>query len=522
MAGVESAGVRAPAWRGGFGRLWTAAVVSRFGDALRGAALPLLAASLTDRPLLIASVTACGYLPWIVFGLLGGAVADRVDQRRAMWTVEAVRGLLVAAFAVTVALGHASIALLIALAFALTTLQTLFDNAATALLPALVDRSALGSANARLMTGQQIAGGLLGAPVVPLLIAAGASIPFATDAATFLVAAALVASLRMTPTAGSEPGSTAGTHGLGPVEGTRGPGSAGGTCGSGSAGGTRSPGSADGARGPGLTGSTRSPGLAGGTRGSGSADGARSPGSADGGRSPGRTGGTPGQGSTGGSRSRRPAGSTLRREIADGMRALWRDRDLRGLCAATALCNVGMGALIATLVILVTGWLDAGTAGYAAATTAYTVGGLAGGAGNRRIVARLGPARSVLLAGSVQIGALVVMGSVRSLAATVAALAVFGFMGMVWNVNTTTLMQQRTPAELLGRVSSAFRTLAVAGAPLGALLGGAVATAWGLNTPALLTAAFFVLSVLALIPGRKPDVPVVAPDDDATTAHAPR
>ncbi|MEU6142155.1 MFS transporter [Streptomyces sp. NPDC047081] len=422
MAVVESAGVRAPAWRGGFGRLWTAAVVSRFGDALWGAALPLLAASLTDRPLLIASVTACGYLPWIVFGLLGGAVADRVDQRRAMWTVDAVRGLLVAAFAVAVALGHASIALLIALAFALTTLQTLFDNAATALLPALVDRDALGSANARLMTGQQIAGGLIGAPVVPLLIAAGAAVPFAADAATFLVAAALMASLRIAVPE----------------------------------------------RGP------------------------------------------------------RPVGSTLRREIGDGMRTLWHDRALRGLCAATALCNIGMGALIATLVILVTGWLDAGTAGYAAATTAYTVGGLAGGAGNRRIVTRLGPTRSVLLAGTVQIGALVVMGSVRSLAATVAALAVFGFMGMVWNVNTTTLMQQRTPAELLGRVSSAFRTLAVAGAPLGALLGGAVATAWGLNTPALLTAAFFVLSVLALIPGRQPDVPVVAPDDDATTAHAPR
>lgn len=262
----------------GFGRLWSAAVISRFGDALRGAALPLLAVSLTDRPLLIASVTACGYLPWIVFGLLGGAVADRVDQRRAMWTVDAVRGLLVAAFAVAVALGHASILLLIALAFALTTLQTLFDNASTALLPALVDRAALGSANARLMTGQKIAGGLMGAPVVPLLIAAGAAVPFVADAGTFLLAAALVASLRTT--------------------------------------------------------------------------------------APDRA---PGQ-----------VGSTLRGEIADGLRTLWRDRPLRGLCVATALCNVGMGALIATLVILVTGWLDAGTAGYAAATTAFTVGGLAG------------------------------------------------------------------------------------------------------------------------------------------------
>jgi Na+/melibiose symporter-like transporter len=422
VATAETAGARAPAWRGGFGRLWSAAVLSSFGDSLRTAALPLLAVTLTDRPLLVASVTACGYLPWLVFGLLGGAVADRVDQRRAMWTVDAVRGLLVAGFAVAVALGHASIALLIALAVALTTLQTLFDNAATALLPALVDHEALGSANARLMTGQRIAGGLLGGPAAPLLLTAGAAVPFAADAATFLLAAALVASLR---TGGAE-------------------------------------------------------------------------------------------------REPRPAGSTLRREIADGLRTLWRDRALRALCAATTLCNIGMGALIATLVVLVTGWLDAGTAGYAAAATAYTVGNLAGAAVNHRLVARAGRLRAVLLAGAVQIAALVVMGSVRSLVAVVAAMAVFGLMGMVWNVNTTTLMQQRSPAGMLGRVSSAFRTLAVAGAPLGALLGGAAATAWGLNTPALLAAAFFVLSVTALIPARKADVPVVAPDDAATAVHTPR
>ncbi|GAA3808654.1 MFS transporter [Streptomyces phyllanthi] len=398
-------GATAP-WSGAFTRLWGAAVVSSFGDALRTAALPLLATRLTDRPLLVVSVTACGYLPWIVFGLLGGAVADRVDQRRAMWTVDAVRGLLMAGFAVAVALDRASIALLIALAFALTTLQTLFDNASTALLPTLVSHEALGSANARLMTGQRIAGGLLAGPVVPLLMAAGAAVPFAADALTFLVAAALVASLRTTPP----------------------------------------------------------------------------------------------------ERAPRPAGSTLRAEITAGLRTLRRDPALRGLCAATALCNVGMGALIATLVLLATGWLGAGTVGYAAALTAYTVGSLAGGVVSGRLVARLGRVRSVLLAGAVQILALVVMGSVRSLVALVASLAVFGLMGMVWNVNTTTLMQERSPADMLGRVSSAFRTLGVAGAPLGALLGGAVATAWGLNTPALLAAAFFVLSVAALIPGLGADV----------------
>uniref|UniRef100_UPI0015F0D7E2 MFS transporter n=1 Tax=Streptomyces phytophilus TaxID=722715 RepID=UPI0015F0D7E2 len=128
----------APTWRGGFGRLWSAAVVSRFGDALRGAALPLLAVGLTDSTLLVALVTACGFLPWLLFGLIGGAIADRVDQRRAMWVVDVLRGLLMAAFALAVWLDRAGIALLLVLAFALTALQTVFDNAATALLPAVV------------------------------------------------------------------------------------------------------------------------------------------------------------------------------------------------------------------------------------------------------------------------------------------------------------------------------------------------------------------------------------------------
>ncbi|MFD0153682.1 MFS transporter [Streptomyces sp. NPDC055721] len=404
MTATEAWAAKAvPDWRGGFGRLWTAAVVSRFGDSLRTAALPLLAASLTDDPLLIASVAACGFLPWLLFGLLGGAVADRVDQRRAMWAVDLVRGALMAAFAVAVALGHAGIALLLVLAFALTTLQTLFDNAATALLPALVPTEALAAANARLMTGQQFAGGLLAAPLVPALLLAGDAVPYAADAATYVLAALLVASLR---TGGPE-------------------------------------------------------------------------------------------------RPPRPAGSTLRKEMAEGLATLRRDRPLRWLCTATTLCNIGMGALIATLVVHVTDGRQAGNAGnaaYAATITAYAVGGVAGGFLARRVAERTGRIRAVALAGAVQTCCLVLMGAVPVLAVSIAAMAVFGFMGTVWNVNQTTLMQERAPEGMLGRIAAAFRTLAVAGAPLGALLGGAAAAGWGPHTPALLAAALFALAVASLAP----------------------
>ncbi|MEW2084898.1 MFS transporter [Streptomyces sp. NPDC005283] len=400
MTATEAAQARTPAWRGGFGRLWTAAVVSKFGDSLQTAAMPLLAASLTDDPLLIASVTACGYLPWLLFGLLGGAVADRVDQRRAMWAVDLLRGALMAAFAVAVWLDLGSMALLFGLAFTLTTLQTLFDNAATALLPSLVPAEALGSANARLMTAQQIVGSFLAAPVVPALLVVGAAMPYAADAATYVVAAVLVASLRVGAS----------------------------------------------------------------------------------------------------SRAPRAAGSTLRGEIGDGLRTLWRDRVQRGLCIATTLCNVGMGALIATLVVHVTGWLDAGNGGYAAVITAAGAGGAVGGLLARRFSERFGRIRSVFAAGIVQTGCLVAMGSVRELWVTITSMAVFGVMGMVWNVNRMTLTQERSPAAMLGRINSAFRTLAVAGAPLGALLGGAAAAAWGPNAPALLTAVLFVPAVASLTP----------------------
>ncbi|HCA86674.1 MAG TPA: MFS transporter [Streptomyces sp.] len=392
----------APAWRGGFGRLWGAAVVSRLGDSLRGAALPLLAVSLTDSPLLVSLVTACGYLPWLLFGLFGGAVADRVDQRRAMWAVDIARGVLMAAFAVAVALGQATIALMLVLAFALTTLQTLFDNAATALLPCVVPAGALSRANARLMTGQQMAGTFIGAPLVPVLLVAGAAVPFAADAATYVLAAVLVAGVRAEPPA-KEP---------------------------------------------------------------------------------------------------RAPGSTLRRDIAEGIRVLWRDRILRALCASEVFCNIGIGALIATLVLHVTGWLNAGEAGYAAVVTAYGAGSVAGGLLAGRLAARLGQTRSLLYGGLLQVGCLVLLGAVRELPAAMAALTFLGFVTMLWNVTHVTMMQQRCPAGMLGRVNSAFRTLSIGVTPLGALLGG-VAAAWGLNTPALLAAALIMLGVLALVPAIK-------------------
>ncbi|MET8355862.1 MFS transporter [Micromonospora sp. NPDC005171] len=182
-----------------FRLLWSAAVSSRFGDALRTPALALLAATVTRDPRVIAAVTVAGQLPPLLFGLLGGVYADRWDRRRTMAVVDGVRAAVVAALAVVVALNRISVLVLLVAAFLLATLGTLFDSASFALLPALVPPDALPRANGRLQAGAAVAGGFLGAPAAGVLFAVAPALPFALDAVTFAAAALLVLALSPVP-----------------------------------------------------------------------------------------------------------------------------------------------------------------------------------------------------------------------------------------------------------------------------------------------------------------------------------
>ncbi|MGW8553025.1 MFS transporter [Streptomyces tubercidicus] len=188
-----------------------------------------------------------------------------------------------------------------------------------------------------------------------------------------------------------------------------------------------------------------------------------------------------------------------------GIRQLWRDRVLRAVCVSVALGNAGIGALIATLVVVIKGWLGAGDSGYVVVTTGYGIGMVLGGLlAGRTIAAVGGRGRTLLLAGVLQAVTLVGLGTLRTVWLAAVLLGLFGFAGMVWNVLETTVVQQRSPAGMLGRISAAFRTVPVAGTPLGALCGGAAATAFGPNAPALLAAALPALGTAALTPVLQP------------------
>jgi MFS family permease len=177
-------------------KLWTASTVSNLGDGVTFVAGPLLVASLTRDPILVAGVAFAQRLPWLLLSLISGALVDRFDRRRIMWTVDGFRTVLLGFLGLAVLLGFVSVSLLYVVFFLMGTAETLFDTASVSILPAVVPREKLEKANGRLFGAQIVADQFAGPPLGGFLFAVAASVPFFLDAGTFAAAAALVLFMR--------------------------------------------------------------------------------------------------------------------------------------------------------------------------------------------------------------------------------------------------------------------------------------------------------------------------------------
>ncbi len=180
-----------------FHRLWSASTVSTLGDGVFLTALPLLAAKLTRDPLPVSLVSFAGWLPWLLFGLVSGALVDRWDRRVTMWRVDAFRFVVVGALGLLVLAGWASVPMLAGFAFLLGTGQTLFDNAAQSLVPSIVSRDPrrLERANSQLYGAQTVSQNFVGPPAGGFLFSLANSVPFLVDAVSFLASSALIAGI---------------------------------------------------------------------------------------------------------------------------------------------------------------------------------------------------------------------------------------------------------------------------------------------------------------------------------------
>ena len=371
--------------------------MSNLGDGVTLVAGPLLAASLTRDPRLVAGLAVAQRLPWLLFSLVSGALVDRLDRRLVMVRVDAARAVVVGLLGVAVLADAATLPLLYAVFFALGTAETLFDNAAVSILPAVVPAGQLSRANGRLLGAQMVANELVAPPLGGWLFAAAAAVPFLVDAGSFAAAAALVAAM--------------------------------------------------------------------------------------GGRF----------------RVERPEGAaatTLRGEIAEGVRWLARHQLLRILAVAIALMNLTLSATLSISVLYAQDRLGLGSVGYGLLLSSLAVGGIAASLVAERVIGWLGPATTMRLGLVIESSTHLVLALARSPVLVGGIFALFGFHAMTWSVISVSLRQELIPARLLGRVNSAYAVFGFGSHALGAVAGGLLAARYGLTAP--FWCSFAIMTALTL------------------------
>ena len=383
-----------------FWRLWTSSGLSNLADGVVKIALPLMAIRFTDSPMLVAGLALALSLPWLFFALPAGALADRLDRRRAMVGANVFRAAVLGVLALSLVSGIGSIWVLYAVALAIGIAETIYDTSAQSILPQVVPRDLLSRANGRLHAAELTANQFIGPPLGGLLVAVGAAVAFATPAALWAVAVGVLLLVR------------------------------------------------------------------------------------------------------GRFRVERKQRTTMRADIAEGLRFLWGHRVLRTLAVMVGVFNFASNAVWAVLVLFAVGpgsAMGLSEPGFGLLLTTVAVGSLVGALVAERVERWLGRARSLAVAivgSTFLIGAPAVTTDPFLLGA---GFFVGGATVAVWNVITVSLRQRIAPERLLGRVNSGYRLLAWGTMPLGAAAGGVLAELLGFRAVFAIMALVTLCLVLAMV-----------------------
>ncbi|MBS3941927.1 MAG: MFS transporter [Actinobacteria bacterium] len=374
-------------------RLWSSSAMSNLADGVFKVALPLVAIRFTRSPSLIAGLTFALTLPWLLFALQAGALADRMDRRRLMLAANLARAAVLAALVLAVVFDLGTIWVLYLVALAVGVAETIYDTSAQSIMPQIVRREQLSRANGRLYAAELTANQFVGPPLGGFLVAAGAVTAFATPAALWLVAVGALVLVR------------------GPF------------------------------------------------------------------------------------RIPREQPTTMRTDIAEGLRYLRSHRLLRTLAIMVGGFNLASSAAFALFVIFAVGpgsAMGLSEPAFGVLLTTMALGSLVGSLLAERIERRLGRARA--LAASIAGSALLVGGPALTADPYLLGGAFFigGLLIVVWNVITVSLRQRITPDRLLGRVNSGYRLVAWGTMPIGAALGGLLGEMFGVR------AVFAIMAVVNL------------------------
>ncbi|WP_127573399.1 MFS transporter [Georgenia faecalis] len=413
-----------------FRNLFVANLSSSLGDGIARTATPLLAARLTDDPLLISGVAALAMLPWLFFAIPAGILVDRIDRRRALALASAVRTVLAVGLLALAATDSLTIEWLFAVVFLYGVFETVYDGAIRAILPGVVDRPNLPRANSRIEAGELITQNFLAGPVTSTLFAVSVLIPLGGLAGAYAVAvvlafflpAAAAGKRQARRRAAADRAASAPQGATTPAD--------------------------DGASGPATATTTASAGRPV-TREDPDDDAPDEP---------------------------------WYRQLLDGLRFILANRMLRTLWFLSTFTALCFSAAIATYVLFVLEELAVPEAWFGAFMVTAVVGGLAGTALTSRAKAALGTGGAMAVANLVAALMLTLMGVFPTIAVAAVTFAVANAAVIVWNVLVMSLRQSLIPDHLLGRVHGTWRTLLWGVTPLGSLLGGLLARV-DLTTP---------------------------------------
>jgi MFS family permease len=395
-------------WR----RYWASRVVSYAGATIIFVAAPILVYSLTGSALLTGVTTATEGLPYLLFGLVAGALSDRVDRLRLMVRCDLVNAAVLATVPIAAAFGHLTAGHVIVVGFVSMTVFVFFDSANFGALPALVGRDRIGAANSAVWGTTQVFDVVLPGLVGALVAFIAPSSLYWVEVFTFLASALLLRGIGRA------------LSGDRPLETHR-----------------------------------------------------------------------------------------LRDDVLTGVRWLWAHPTLRVMTFVGTSTAFAMGALLGQLVPFADRVLDIrqGDLRLGAVFAAFSLGGLIGALAHRW-TRPFSPARISLVSVTAMAALLFVIPAGHDWRVTLALVFAFGIVDLVAVINVITFRQEETPEDMQGRVNTTGRMLSWGlGSPVGALLGGVVASRHGPAAGMYVGAAVLAVGIgaawftsLARVPARRP------------------
>jgi MFS family permease len=184
-------------------RLFWGVAATMMGQQMTLVAVPYQVYALTGSSLLVGVTSIIALVPLIVFGLLGGAIADAMDRRKLMLITSTGAAVTSALLALQALLpGGGNLAVLWVLTAFVSGFTAVNQPTRSAVIPALVGQSGIAAANALAMTVRQV-GVIVGPLLAGLLIGAGSLfLAYAVDAVGFAIAVLLLRGLPSLPPAG--------------------------------------------------------------------------------------------------------------------------------------------------------------------------------------------------------------------------------------------------------------------------------------------------------------------------------